>query len=285
MVDLMSEFGWMYARDYTFVESGLPYGPQIEEAVRRIVAEKTDVIFVVSTAYAVAAHRLTTTTPIVMFTSGYPVAAGLAVSLARPGKNVTGNTVYAGTGIWGKLLQLLRDVRPGINRIGLLWDYLPPAFPREEIDFGLQEIDNDARALGLEILFAEVRRPEDAGAGLAKLDAKRVEALLVTSGPNLFSERLRAMQFAVAQRIPTITDNHWYPPFEPGPLMAYGAPISELRRQAFGYIDRILRGAKASNLPIQQPTRFELSVNLKTAAAIGIKFPQSILVRADRVIE
>ena len=283
--ELMGEFGWKYGRDYTFIESGVPYGPAIEEAARRIVAEKPDLIFVATTAFAVAVQRLTSTIPIVMYTSGYPVAAGVALSLARPGKNVTGSTVYAGTGIWGKLLQLLSEVKPGVKRIGLLWDYLPPAFPREEIDFGLGELRDNVRSLGLATHIAEVTRPEQVTAALAALDSWRAEALLVTSGPVMFPEMSRIMKFAIGKRLPTITDSNWQYPVEPRPLLAYGPPISVLRRQAVGYIDKILRGAKPSELPIQQPAKFELVVNMKTAKALGLTIPQSILLRADQVIE
>lgn len=285
MTELMRTLGWTYGRDYVFIESGLPYGPETEEAARRIVAQKPDVIFVVSTAYAVMVHRLTSRTPIVMFSSGYPVEAGVAHSLARPGKNVTGNTVYAGTGIWGKLLQLLREAKPGVKRIGMLWDYLPPAFPHEEIDPAMGELRHDAGALGLEVRLAEVRRPDELATALAGFVAGHVEALLVTTGPVVYPDRSRVTQFAVDTRLPTITDAHWPVPVEPGPMLAYGPTVADLRRQAIGYVDRILRGANPGDLPIQQPAKFELVVNLKTAKAIGLTIPQSILIRADRVIE
>lgn len=282
---LLGELGWTPGSDYVFVESGMPFGADIDEAAQRIVAQEPDVIYVVSTAFALAVQRLSRTIPVVMYSSGYPVAAGVAESLARPGGNVTGNTSYAGTGIWGKLLQLLGEAKPGTRRIGLLWDYLPPLFSRAEIDFGMGELRADARSLGLELDFAEIRNGMDVSAALTALASRRSQALLVTYGPVLGPEVPRVMRFAVANRLPTIMDAHSIPLLDPGPLLVYGASVADLTRRSFAYIDRILRGANAGELPIQQPAKFELAVNLRTAAAIGLEVPRSILARADRVIE
>ena len=282
---LLKELGWVHGADYVFVHSDMPWGTDIHDAAKRIVSEQPDVILVVTTAFALAVQRLTRTIPVVMYSSGYPVAAGVAETLARPGMNVTGNSSYAGTGIWGKLLQLLLEVRPGIRRIGLVWDYLPPLFAREEIDFGMTELRADAHALGLELEFAEITTPGDIDAALARLEARRVHALLVTAGPSIGPEVARIMRFALAARLPTIMDAHLTYPIDPGPLLAYGAPVAVLTRQSFTYIDRILRGAKPGELPIQQPSRFELVVNLKVARALPLELPPSLLARADRVIE
>lgn len=281
---LLGELGWTHGSDYVFVESGMAFGADIDEAAQRILAHKPDVIYVISTAFALAVQRFSRTIPVVMYSSGYPVAAGVAESLARPGGNVTGNTSYAGTGIWGKLLQLLVEVKPGIRRIGLLWDYLPPLFSPAEIDFGMGELRADARSLGLELDFAEIRNGTEVSAALA-LASRRSQALLVTYGPVLGPEVPRVMRYAVANRLPTIMDTHSIPLLDPGPLLVYGASVADLTRRSFAYIDRILRGANAGELPIQQPAKFELMVNLRTANAMGLTLPPALLARADRVIE
>lgn len=282
---LLAELGWTYGRDYVFVDSGLPFGADLDEAARHVVAREPDVIYVPSTALALAIQKVTRTIPVVMYSSGYPVPAGVAQSLSRPGGNVTGNTAYAGTGIWGKLFQLLGEAKPGIKRVGLLWDYLPPLFAPAEIEFGMNELRTDALALGLELEFAEIRDGTEVPAALARLVAQRVDALLVTYGPVLGPSVPRVLRFAMGKRLPTIMDSHSIPPLDPGPLLVYGAPVADLTRRSFAYIDRILRGEKAGDLPIQQPARFELVVNLRTAAAMGLALPQSLLARADRVIE
>jgi putative tryptophan/tyrosine transport system substrate-binding protein len=184
LADSLVALGWVAGKDYVMAHTDIPYGPRIDEAATRIVAKRPDVILVAISAQAVAVRRLTTTTPIVMITSGYPVAAGLAESLARPGLNVTGNTSYAGTGIWGKLFQLLAELKPGLRRV-------------------------------------------------------------------VFPERSRLTELAVAQRLPTISDIRWAPQVRQGPLMSYGAVAIELWRQAAWFVDQILRGAKAGELPIQ----------------------------------
>lgn len=285
LADSLATLGWAAGKDYVLVHTDIPYGPRIDDAAKLIVAERPDVILVVGSAYAVAVRRLTTTTPIVMTTSGYPVAAGLAESLARPGLNVTGNTSYAGTGVWGKMFQLLAEVKPGLRRVGLLWDYVPPAFLKEEVDFGLVELREDARALGLTLHFADIHRPEDAVPAFRDLQARQAEALLITSGPNVFAERARLTELAVAHRLPTISDIRWAPQLPHGPLMSYGAVNADLWRQAAWFVDRILRGAKAGELPIQQPSRFELVINGRVARELSLAIPQKLLLRADEVID
>lgn len=286
MHEAMQSAGWRQGRNYVFVDSGADYGePPTASAVQRLIGQEVDLVLVNSTAHAVVAHRVTSRLPIVMWGSGYPVEAGIALSLARPGMNVTGVTVYAGTGIWGKLLELLRDAKPGIRRVGVAWGYVPPTFPREEIEPCYRELRQAARALGLALHIEEIASPEALQAGLASIDAARPDALLVTAGPGFYSQRHRVMQFAVLRRIPTAVDWRW-PPGGVQPLLVYGASISDSMRVAASYVVRILReGAKAGDLPIQQPSKFELVINRTTAKAIGLTIPQTLLLRADEVIE
>lgn len=287
ITDALRELGWAEGRDYSLVELGLEYRTdQIDAAAKRMVATKPDLILVVNTGYALAAHRLAPITPIVMQAGGYPVEAGLANSLARPGKNVTGNSIYAGTGIWGKLVELLRDAKPSIKRFGVLWDYVSPAHPREEIEPCYQELGQAARKLGLALDLVEVAGPDRVTAALAAIEAGRPDALLVTSGPAVFQAQRRVMQFAVDRHLPTITDWRWFANVEPYPLLVYAPLTVALTRQAASYMVRILKhGAKPGDLPIQQPAKFELVVNQKTAKALGLALPPALLLRADEVIE
>jgi ABC-type uncharacterized transport system substrate-binding protein len=285
-VHAMGEEGWQERREFVVMESGFKYGPEIEQAASRTVKAAPDLILAATEAYAAAAQRLTTTIPIVMWVSGYPVERGVAHSLARPGKNVTGNSNYAGTGVWGKLLELLRDAKPTIRRVGVLWDYLPPAFQAEIVASVQAEMQRDiARALGVTVHIVDVSTTDRASAAMDEIYAQRPDALLVTAGPILGPVRSLVAQFAIEKRLPLISDGQW-PQVQAQPLLTYSAPPVVLMRQAAAYVVRILRdGAKPADLPIQQPAKFELVVNLKTAKALGLTIPQSILLRADRVIE
>ena len=183
------------------------------------------------------------------FSSGYPVEAGLAQSLARPGRNVTGNSIYAGTGVFGKLLELLREAKPGTNRIGVLWGYVPPAFPQEEIKPVYDVIQRSARALGMKVHIVEVPRLEHIAGALAAVEADQSEGLLITGS------------------------------------FASAAPRAELARQTANYVDRILKGASPGEIPIQYPAKFELVINLRTAKAMGLTIPRSLLLRADQIVD
>lgn len=283
---LLRELGWREGSDFDFVVTGARYSPhEMESAAKRMVEEKPDLILAAATAYAAAAHRLTKITPIVMLASGYPVEAGIANSLARPGKNVTGNTIYAGTRVWGKFLELLRDAKPGIRRVGMLMAYVPPGHTREEVDPVLREVSQAGEALGLRLHIVEVANPDRATAAMTEIEAQRPDALLLTSGQGLWTVRESVMKFAVKNRLPTVVDFPWAG-IEPPPLLVYAPETLALWRPALTYVVRILRdGAKPGDLPIQQPAKFELAVNLRTAKAIGLTLPRSLLLRADRVIE
>ncbi len=281
----MRDLGWTEGRDFIVVQSEYKVGdPQLDEAAQRMVANKPDLILTRSTAHALALHRVTASIPIVMLTSGYPVEVGLADSLAKPGKNVTGNTIYAGTEVWGKLLQLLRDAKPDVERVGILWTYVPPAFAREEIEPCYAELRSAGRSFGLKLHTVEVANPDQVQAALAEIEAEKPQGLLLTS----FST-LKAMsvitQFAVDRRLPTIIDLAWTLELVPYPLLSYGPVYRELVRSAVASIDKILRGSEPGDLPIQHPARFEMVVSQKTAKAISLDLPLVIFARADRVIE
>jgi putative ABC transport system substrate-binding protein len=282
----MRVLGWIEGQDFILLPSGMEYGsrnPTTDDA-QRVAANKPDLIFTVSTNYALAAQRATGSIPIVMLTSGYPVEAGVADSLAKPGRNVTGNTAYAETGVWGKLLQLLREAKPEIKRVGVLWTYLVPAFPKEEIEPGYAELYSAARSLNLELHIIEANS-DQLLAALADLEAWRPDSLLLTSFIAL-KARSVVTQFALDKGVPTIVDADWtrYTP-TPHPLLCYGAVGRELVRAAVASGNEILRGSRPGDIPIRRPSRFELIVSLKTANAIGLDLSPILVAQADRVIE
>jgi putative ABC transport system substrate-binding protein len=284
--DAMRDLGWTEGRDFIVVQSGiLNSGQQLDEAIKRVLVDKPDLILTGTTASAFATHRATATIPIVMTSSGYPVEAGLADSLARPGKNVTGNTIYAGVEVWGKLLQLLRDAQPGIKRVSVLWTYVPPATPREEIEPCYAELRNAERLLGLQLHIVEAANVDRVSAALGEIEVERPDALLLAGGVTV-QVVSSIVQFAIKRRLASITDFAWPAALvDPYPLLSYGPVFRELVRSAVAFVDKVMRGAKPRDLPIQQPAKFEMVLNLKTAKMIDLIVPTDLLLRADKVIE
>jgi ABC-type uncharacterized transport system substrate-binding protein len=284
--DAMRQLGWREGRDFVLVKSGLSYGDRIELAAQRIVAAKPDLIYTIGTAYVLASRRRTTSIPIVMWASGYPVEAGFAKSLARPGLNVTGLSLYAGTEVFGKLLQYLREVRPGIDRVGILWSYVPPFHPVEEVEPCYRALRAAGARLGMAIHISELAQAEHLDAALRDLQAFTPQAVIVTSGTGVWPVRQQILRYALARGWPTMSDSPWRPDDELKPLMSYGPSSEALIRQTVPYALRILRdGATAGELPIQQPAKFELTVDLATAQALGLSVPTALLMRADRITE
>ena len=282
----MRILGWIEGQDFIVLPSGIEAAsrnPSNEDA-QRLVANKPDLIFTASTNYAIAAQHVTGSIPIVMLTSGYPVEAGVVDSLAKPGRNVTGNTTYAETGVWGKLLQLLQEAKPDIKRVGILWTYVIPAFPKEEIEPGFAELNSAARSLDLQLYIVDVASSDQVQAALAEINEWSPGGLLLTSRFNV-KARSAIGQFAVDKSLPAIADFDWTRLAQPYPLMSYGPVFRELVRTAVASVDKILRGSNPGDLPIQRPSRFELVVSVKTAKAIGLDLPPSLLTRADRLIE
>jgi putative tryptophan/tyrosine transport system substrate-binding protein len=278
---------WTEGREYVLVSLDADQTDRPDEDVRTILAKGIDLLIVYLSASAVAAHRQTKTTPIVMFLSGYPVEAGVADSLARPGRNVTGNATYASLGIWGKLVELLRDAKHGIRRVGMLWDYVPPTFTREEIAPIAKELSEAESRLGVTIHRVDIERKIQLADALKAIDLANVDALVLTSGPVLWGARQQVLQFAERRRLPTVSD-FLQPPEDKGlrPLLVYSPSVDAARDNAIEYVVRILRDrAKPGELPIRLPARFELVVTQTTAKAIGLTVPPALLLRADRVIE
>jgi ABC-type uncharacterized transport system substrate-binding protein len=284
-VEAMRKQGWVEGRDFVLEERFTFENPQNAMAFAvELIGLKADVLVTITTGMAVAAKRASRTIPIVMLTSGYPVEAGLAASLARPGANVTGNTSYAGTALWAKYVELLRELLPGLRRLGVLFDYLPPVLEVGEADLGLAEMRKGAAALRVALRALNIRSTEELTRALAALAREPVDALFCTTGPFLTANASRIIDFALEQRLPTMTD-FATTLFLQGCLMAYSANLAELARQAASYVERILRGAKPADLPIQRPAKFDLIINMKTAKALGLTIPQSLLLRADQLFE
>jgi putative ABC transport system substrate-binding protein len=205
----MRNQGWTEGRNLVIEPMGAKlHDLQLADAAQRVAASKPDLIVTISTAHALALQRASASIPVVMIASGYPVEAGVADSLSKPGRNVTGNALYATTGVWGKMVQLLHDAKPSIQRVAVLWTYLIPAFPKEEIEPCYRELMSGARSLGLELNIVEVTSSKPLRATFAEVEAVKPEALVLTS---LFgTDNLPVVtQFAVDKGLPTIIDVDW----------------------------------------------------------------------------
>jgi putative ABC transport system substrate-binding protein len=226
-----------------------------------------------------AAKQATNTIPIVITFVADPLGSGLVASLARPGGNITGVTTIAPE-LVAKRLELLKQVVPDAGRIAVLWD--PIGLTERTRRNMREETEAAGRALGVNLQFFEVRRPEGFERVFAAMVDARIGALLVSPTPMLFEARKGIVAHAAKNRLPTVYA--WREAVEAGGLVSYATNFPEMYRRAAIYVDKILKGAKPGDLPIEQPTRFELVINLKTAKALGLSIPDSLLQRADEVI-
>jgi putative ABC transport system substrate-binding protein len=245
-----------------------------------LVALKVDVIVAPNTPAALAAKQATRTLPIVFVGAGEPVASGLVTSLARPGGNVTGLSVVSPE-LVGKWLELLTQAVPEVSRVAVLRQ--PGAMDEQTEKDMLKGAEVAARALGVRLQFVEARSPADFERAFSDMTRERAGALTVRPAPMFVSGRRRLVDLAAKNRLPAVYP--WREFVDAGGLMAYGPNLADLYRRAAPYVDRILKGAKPGNLPVEQPTKFELVINLKTAKALGLTIPPSLLQRADQVIE
>jgi putative tryptophan/tyrosine transport system substrate-binding protein len=243
---------------------------------RELVQLRVDVIVAVSASAIRAARDATATIPIVMYGNLDPVAAGFVASLARPGGNLTGVLIAPGGTLAAKKLELLKAAVPGAARIALLAP-VDPNFGRQ-----VQEVQTAALSLGVKLVVVEVREGGYDRA-FATIAAERPGALFVGAHSSFMRHRKRIIELAAKQRLPAIYE--WPEQVEDGGLMAYGTSLSGLSRRIAAYVDRIFKGAKPGDLPVEQPTTFELVINLKTAKALGLTIPPSLLLGAGRVIE
>jgi putative tryptophan/tyrosine transport system substrate-binding protein len=273
----LRELGWIEGRtvaiEYRWAE-GLP--DRLAEIAAEFVRLKVDVVLAAGTEAALAAKQATSVTPIVFSTAGDPVGTGLVASLARPGGNVTGLSNQA-TDTVGKRLELSREVVPSLSRLAVLANAGYSAGALE-----ISQLQAMARTLGFEVVPLEIRRTEDIAPALESLKGG-AEALYVVGDPLINFNRMRINTFALAARLPTIFAQREY--LEAGGLISYGPNFSDLSWRAGNFVDKILRGAKPADLPVEQPTKFDLVINLITARAFGLTVPSSLLARADEVIE
>jgi ABC-type uncharacterized transport system substrate-binding protein len=263
--NLTIEYRWAEGRNERYAENAV-----------ELVRLKVDVIVTVGTPPTVAAKQATAVIPIVFAAASDPIGSGLVASLARPGGNATGLSTLQ-TDIVGKRLELLREVVPGLQRLAIWANAGNPANVAE-----LAEVAATARTLGLEVATPEIRRAEDIAFVFDALKG-RADALYVCVDPLVNTHRIRVNTLALAARLPTMHGLREY--VEAGGLMSYGPNLPDLLRRAADYVDKILRGAKPADLPVEQPTKFELTINLTTAKALGLAVPQTLLARADEVIE
>ena len=245
-----------------------------------LVALKVDVIVAANPLAALAAKRATGTLPVVFIRVGDPVTDGLVSSLARPGGNVTGLSLSAAPEAVGKRLELLTQAVPGVSRVAVLWQ--PGGVPeRTEKDL-LRESEVAARALGVQLQFFEARGSGDFDKAFSDMAKARMGALTVLPSTMFFNERQRLVDLAAKQRLPAVFFVREF--VEARGLMAYGPDVSDAYRRVAIYVDKILKGAKPADLPVEQPTKFDFVINLNTARVLGLTIPQSVLARADQVI-
>ena len=238
---------------------------------------RVDVIVATSSPLALAAKNATRTIPIVFVTAADPVGSGLVATIARPGGNVTGFSLLAPE-VVARQLQLLKEAVPMASRVDVLWNPANSYSP-----LLVQETEAAARSLGVRVQPLAVRGATDLDSAFSAITKERPSALFVLFDPVLFSHRIRIAEFANKNRLPAMYPHREY--VEAGGLIAYGVDLRENFRRAAVCVDKILKGAKPADLPVEQPTKFELVINLKTAKALGLTIPPSLLQRADQVIE
>ena len=260
--------------EYRYAEGNSERFPEL---VRELIDLKVDIIFAQSMPAVRAAKNATATVPVVT-TSADPVGLGLVGGLARPGENITGLTNFTSE-LAGKRLELLKEIVPQVSRVAVLWSSESGSGSK----LAKKETEVAARSLGVKLEYAEVSTPNDIEHAFSLMRKRNAGALLVIRSPMIVNQIHRVVDLAVKSRLPAIFDGGSF--VRVGGLVSYGANLADLDRRAATYIDKILKGAKPANLPIEQPTKFELVINLKTAKALGLKIPAHLLMEANEVIE
>jgi putative ABC transport system substrate-binding protein len=273
----LRELGWTEGRtiaiEYRWAEGR---SDSLAEIAAEFVRLKVDLIYAVGTEAALAAKQATSLIPIVFPVTGDPIGTGLVAGLARPGGNVTGLSNFA-VDLAARRLEILRDVFPSLDGLAVMAN---PAYSGGALELG--KIQAAARTLSIEIIPSEFRRAEDIAPAFDALKG-RAEAVYVVGDPLANSQRMRIYTFALAARLPTMYVPREY--VETGGLMSYGPNYPDLHRRAADFVDKILRGAKPADLPVEQPTKYDFAINLITATALGLNVPPTLLARADEVIE
>jgi putative ABC transport system substrate-binding protein len=273
----LRDLGYVEGRDIRFeIRAANEDFERLPDLAADLVRSGVDLIVAVSSPAIRAAENATSTIPIVMVSGTDPVAGLLVASLARPDSNVTGVTTFLPE-LAGKRLEVLRECVPGLRRVAVLANLRNPSSAA-----AARETEAAGRAMGLEIQVADARLPEQYPEAFASITRGGARAVFVTTDPVLSSNRERIIQLASSHRLPAVYE--WREIVEAGGLLAYGPSLAEVNTRLAGYVDRILKGAKPADLPVERPTRFELAVNLRTAAALGITIPAAVVARAERVI-
>ncbi len=275
----LKDLGWVEGQNIVIEwRFGGGRAEQLPDLAAELVRLRVDLIVAPSTPTIFAAKNATKAIPIVTVSGGDPVGLGLVASLARPGGNITGLTSTVGPEIAGKQLELLKETVPKISRMAVLWN---PTTPGNAL--ALREAEIAARALRVELQLLEARRLNDFESAFAAMSTKGAGALLVLGDVMFTTYRIRLANLAVKSRLPAIYGARQF--VDEGGLMSYGANVLDNFRRAAVYVDKILKGAKPGDLPIERPTKFELVINLKTAKALGLTIPPSVLRRADEIIQ
>jgi putative ABC transport system substrate-binding protein len=275
----LRELGWVegqnIAIDYRFADGRFDRLPDLAIELVRL---KVDIIVAQPTPAALAAKNATRSIPIVMINVGDPVGLGLVAGLARPAGNVTGTAFDVGLETFGKALELLKEAIPKARQVAVLSN---PANPAQAL--AITNLKSTAQSVGLRLLFVEARGPDEFGRVFAEVAKERVDALLVVAESLFLLHRTTLADLALKYRLPTMYGLR--EAVAAGGLISYGPNLAHNSRRAATYVDKILKGAKPGDLPVEQPTKFELVINLKTAKALGLTIPQSVLGRADEVIQ
>jgi putative tryptophan/tyrosine transport system substrate-binding protein len=274
----LRELGYVEGQNITLVFPSAEVKPEgLHDLAAELVSLKVDVIVAPTTRAAQAAMDATRTIPIVIPVVTDPVGIGLVTSLARPGGNVTGLTTIA-SDLSGKRLELLKEVVPGVSRIAVLSNPTNAAVPPQ-----MRETEVTARALGVQLQRLEVRGPDDFDRVFQAATKERAGALITLEDAFVFTQRTRIVKLAAKNGLPAMYGFREF--VDAGGLMSYAANLADMYRRAATYVDKILKGRKPADLPVEQPTKFEFIVNLKAAKQIGLTIPPNVLVRADRVIK
>jgi putative tryptophan/tyrosine transport system substrate-binding protein len=282
----LAGLGWHVGKNLVIDEAYAEWKPErLKELAAQLVRKRVDILFAHGPEAMLAAARATQSIPVVFNQAVWPVEQGLIESFRRPGRNLTGTTYYTGVEVSNKRLEFLREIAPAARRLAWLW---PPDYA-ETLGGGRFDmepvLESAARALGFQARFFQLRNAEDIETAFEGAAAWRAQAL-TASGPQVFYTREKVATLALRQRLPSAFIAGAI--VEAGGLLSYGPPMAEvmaMTSRAAAYVDRILRGANPAELPVDRPRNYELVVNAKTAKALGIAIPQSILLRADRVIE
>jgi putative ABC transport system substrate-binding protein len=276
LVEGLRELGYVEGRNVVFERR---YGngrmERLPDLAVELVRSKVDVIVTGTNIHVAAVRGATSTTPIVFVFAADPVGSGFVKSLARPGGNATGLSADASPELWPKYLTMLKEIVPRLSRVGVMGQVATQV--------GFSELQDASRKLDLALEVADIRGPDEFDHAFAAMIGKRIGALMVVIGPLTYLLKERIADAALKSHLPTISNANQYA--QAGLLLSYGPDLTDLYRRAATYVDKIFHGAKPADLPVEQPSKYELAINLKTAKALGLTLPQSLLMRAEEVIQ